>query len=315
VSTNNAPNRLYRNDGDARFTDVAEDLGVMLPARRSFATWFFDYDNDGWLDLFVGNFENPPGKVMASYFGAQFDSGAPLIYHNDQGKGFTDRAAHLGVTRPLMPMGANYGDIDNDGWLDIYLGTGEPAFEAQVPNVMLRNREGKAFVDITFAGGFGHIQKGHGVAFGDIDDDGDQDLFHQIGGFYPGDTFGNALFENPGNDNAWTTISLRGTASNRFGVGARLRVDLDTPNGPRSVHRIAGSGGSFGGSSLRQEIGLGDASAIRSVTVQWPSGRRQVLEHPAINRALLMTEPGDAGTSATRIDTIPNNAVAAGRTP
>lgn len=291
VSTNNSPNRLYRNNGDGTFTDVAEAMGVMLPARRSFATWFFDYDHDGWLDLFVGNFENPPAKVMASYFGAKDQGGAPLVYHNDEGKGFTNRAAQLGLTRPLMPMGANYGDLDNDGWLDIYLGTGEPAFEAQVPNVMYRNVGGKQFEDVTFAGGFGHIQKGHGIAFGDVDGDGDQDIFHQIGGFYPGDTFGNALFENPGNKNAWIKLALRGTRANSFGLGARIQIDVDTPDGPRSLHRVGGTGGSFGGSSLNLDIGLGNATAISRIQVRWPGGDTQIITSPPMRDTLTVTEP------------------------
>lgn len=290
VSTNNSDNRLYRNDGEKGFKDVAATSGVTQPDKRSFATWFFDYDNDGWLDLFVGNFENPPARVMASYFGAQDLGGAPHIYRNEQGKGFSDQSAALGLTRPLMPMGANYGDLDNDGWLDIYLGTGEPAFEAQVPNVMYRNVGGTRFNDVTFAGGFGHIQKGHGVAFGDLDNDGDQDLFHQIGGFYPGDAFGNALFENPGNGNAWLTLYLEGRRSNRFGVGARIRVTVSNDNSRRVIHTLAGSGGSFGGSSLRQEIGLGPAQSINAVEIDWPGGKRQVFEDLPLNATLRLTE-------------------------
>ncbi len=73
------------------------------------------------------------------------------------------KAVHL--DRAILAMGANFGDLDNDGWLDIYLGTGEPSYEALLPNRMFRNHNGKDFQDVTTSGGFGHLQKGHGIAF------------------------------------------------------------------------------------------------------------------------------------------------------
>ena len=79
-----------------------------------------------------------------------------------------------------------------------------------MPNVMFRNTGAGGFEEVTFAGGFGHIQKGHGVAFGDVDNDGDQDLFHQLGGFFPGDDYANALFENPTGEASWITLRLEG---------------------------------------------------------------------------------------------------------
>ncbi len=300
VSTNNTPNRLYRNKGDGTFEDVAAELGVTRPHKRSFATWFVDVDNDGWLDLFVGNFESPPGKVMAAYFGRTqpgADSGAPLIYLNvggPAGRRFVDGSARLGLERPQMPMGANHGDLDNDGWPDFYLGTGEPAFEAQVPNAMYRNVAGQRYADVTFAGGFGHIQKGHGVAFGDIDQDGDQDIFHQIGGFYPGDAFGNALFENPGNDHRWLTLRLEGVEANRSAIGARLAVTVRDGADTRVVHALAGSGGSFGGNSLQQELGLGAAQTVEVIEIRWPgSNTVQRLPGVPVNGVYRIREDAD----------------------
>ncbi|MCY3761624.1 MAG: VCBS repeat-containing protein, partial [Gemmatimonadetes bacterium] len=121
-----------------------------------------------------------------------------------------------------LTMGCNFGDLDNDGYLDFYQGTGYPGYEALMPNVMYRNLGGTGFVDVTMAGGFGHLQKGHGVAFADLDYDGDQDVYMQLGGAYPGDMYGNALFENPGFDNNWIRVRLRGVQSNRAGMGAGI---------------------------------------------------------------------------------------------
>lgn len=168
---------------------------------------------------------------------------------------------------------------------------------------MYRNQQGTRFADVTFAGGFGHLQKGHGVAFGDVDNDGDQDLFHQLGGFYPGDAFSNALFENPGNDAAWITLRLEGRKANRFGVGARIEVrvrrkpaeDIDTL---RSIHALVGSGGSFGGSSMQQEIGLGDAESIEEIVIRWPgSGTVQRFRDVQPNRVYDVVEGRDRLTA------------------
>lgn len=80
----------------------------------------------------------------------------------------------VGLERLLYVMGANFGDIDTDGWLDVYLGTGAPAYESLMPNRMFRNAEGRRFLDVNSAGGLGHLQKGHAISFGDLDGDGDK---------------------------------------------------------------------------------------------------------------------------------------------
>ena len=269
--SNIGPNRLFRNNGDGSFTDVAAEAGVTEPRGRSFAAWFFDYDNDGWLDIFVAAYDASNADLAADYLGAAHEASPPRLYRNRGDGSFEDVTQAMGLDRPFLPMGANFGDLDNDGWLDIYLTTGEPSYEAIMPNVMLRNDAARGFQDVTRSGGLGHLQKGHGVAFADLDNDGDQDIYHQLGGFFPGDAFHNALFLNPGNDNHFLTVRLVGTRSHRSGYGARIRVRVETPAGPREIHRAVGSVSSFGGSPNRQEIGLGDATSILELEVRWPA--------------------------------------------
>jgi hypothetical protein len=168
-------------------------------------------------------------------------------------------------------MGAGFGDLDNDGWLDIYIGTGSSELEALLPNRMFRNDGGVRFQDVTTSGGFGHLQKGHSVAFGDIDNDGDEDIFEEIGGALPGDTYQSVLFENPGHGGHWISLELEGVTTNRSAFGARLDVTAETKTGLRHIYRTVGYGSSFGGNPLRQHIGLGDASAISHIEVTWPT--------------------------------------------
>ena len=270
-ASNFGENRLYQSLGDGTFHDVAKALGVEQPAGRSFASWFFDYDNDGWLDLFCASYEGSIADVCARALGMERDSPRPRLYANKEGR-FRDVAPEVGLDRFVLPMGANFGDIDNDGYLDLYLTTGDPQLESIMPNLMLRNDRGSVFQDVTSSGGFGHLQKGHGVAFADLDDDGDQDIYHQLGGFYLGDRFHNALFENPGHGHRFLHLKLVGVQSNRTGVGARVRLVVREGGSTREIHRAVGSVSSFGGSPLRLEIGLGAAEAIERLVVRWPAG-------------------------------------------
>jgi hypothetical protein len=156
---------------------------------------------------------------------------------------------------------------------------------------MFRNAGGHYFQDVTTSGGFGHLQKGHGVSFGDIDNDGDQDIYEVIGGWYSGDVFRNVLFENPGNRNHWLTLKLEGVRSNRAAIGARIKVTVDTGEGKREIHSTVSTGGSFGSSSLQQEIGLGRADSLRTIEITWPAtGRTDFIRDVAMDQVLRIRE-------------------------
>ena len=284
--------RLYRNRGDATFEDVAEAAGVVGPVGRTFACWFFDQDEDGWLDLWLGGYDTTIEDLAADAVGRPYECILPALYRNRRDGTFVDVARDLDLARPMLPMGANFGDIDNDGWLDIYLGTGEPGLRSLMPNVLLKSVGGERFADVTTAAGLGHLQKGHGIGFVDFDGDGDQDIYHQLGGFYPVDKYRNALYENPGGTgNHWLYLSLVGTVTNRDAVGARVKLVLDTEDGTRELHRAAGSVATFGGSPHRLEIGLGQAKRVARLEIRWPRSKTtQVFEDVPMDAWLRVTE-------------------------
>jgi hypothetical protein len=293
-------NFLYRNRGDGTFEEVAAKLKVQEPF-ASFPTWWFDYDNDGLLDLFVVAYPNSVEEFVKSYLGQPALAETLKLYRNDGRGGFVDVSVATGVARVVPSMGANVGDIDNDGYLDIYLGTGAPSFGSLMPNILLRNDGGRRFDDVTEATGTGHLQKGHGVAFADLDGDGDQDIVLNAGGAVPGDRYDDALFENPGTPGRhWVGIRLIGATSNRAGVGAVIRVTV-AGRGPaagpggRLRRRDVSSGGSFGSHSYTQHIGLGAATAIESIEIAWPASKvRQVFRNPPIDALLEIREDAAA---------------------
>ena len=298
VSNLRGANRLYHNNGDGTFTDVAKEAGVTLPI-DSFPAWFFDFDNDGNLDIYVASYLQELGLArlyctVASYLSLPYQAELGRLYRGD-GKGhFDDVTLEQGLTRFAMPMGANFGDLDNDGYLDFYLGTGYPAYDGLVPNLMYRNRGGKGFADVSFAGGFAHLQKGHAVAFADLNNDGDQEIFEQMGGAYPGDAFGNVLYESPGFGHHWLSIQLVGVRSNRSAVGARIRAEIVEDGKRRSIYRWVNTGGSFGCNPLRQTLGLGTASRVEVLEVFWPTtGLTQTFREVAPDRLLTITEGSD----------------------
>ncbi len=299
------PKLLLRNDGPAgadrspgcpwRFTEVAAVAGVTEP-NSTFPCWFWDYNNDGWLDIFVtGRGLRDLGDIAADYLGRPHQSERARLYRNNGDGTFTDVSAETGMDKLLLAMGCNFGDLDNDGWLDCYIGTGDPELSTLIPHRMFRNDAGQHFQDVTTSGGFGQLQKGHAIAFGDIDNDGDQDIFSVVGGAYEADHYHSQLFLNPGHGNYWLKLVLVGTKTNRVALGARIKVVVDVGGTERAIHRVVGSGGSFGASSLRQEIGLGTATLIKRVEIYWPvSGETQTIINLAPNHCYRITEGNTA---------------------
>ncbi|MBL0009401.1 MAG: CRTAC1 family protein [Saprospiraceae bacterium] len=241
---------------------------------QSFPCWSFDYDNDGNEDLFVSAFSNEgsPATMWMKSHGDQFDhTFLPTLNHNKGNGQFEEVGKTMGLNEVCFSMGSNFGDINSDGFLDFYLGTGNPLYQSIVPNKMYINVDGRKFEDVSFSGGVANIQKGHGVSFGDWNHDGDEDIFAVIGGAYDGDAFYNCFFENPNQDNNnWIVLNIEGTTSNKPAIGARVAITVVENGKERLIHRTVSSGASFGANSLALEVGLRKATDIKSVRVQWP---------------------------------------------
>jgi hypothetical protein len=259
-----------------QFEDVTHEAGLDLTETFTFPTWFFDYNNDGWPDIFICGYDFQGSLSKAA---AAEALNKPLngfsrmyLYKNNQDGTFTDVSKETGLDHPIFAMGANFGDIDNDGWLDMYLGTGNPDYRSLVPNKMYKNVGGKRFVDVTNSARVGNLQKGHGVSFADLNNDGNQDIFEEVGGAYVGDSYYNTFYLNPGQgDNNWISIQLEGVKSNHSAIGAHIILNVTDDGTKRSIYRDVNSGGSFGSSPLRQEIGIGKAVQIDELIIKWPT--------------------------------------------
>jgi ASPIC/UnbV protein/VCBS repeat protein len=286
VSNFAGENRLYHNKGDGTFEDVAKQTGVNQPI-YSFPAWFWDFDNDGNLDLYLP----PVSPFFARTLLGLPTPGSPRLWRGDGKGGFTDVTVEQKLTLQTSTMGSNYGDLDNDGYLDMYLGTGGPPLDWLWPNLMYHNRGGKGFSNVTWAAGVGHLQKGHGVVFADFNNDGNQDLFEQLGGMIPSDGFGDVFFRNPGFNNNWIKIRLVGVTSNRSAIGARIHLTITENGATRSIYRTVSSGGSFGANPLLQEIGLGKAARVDQLEIFWPrTGKTQTFHDIAAGQLIEIRE-------------------------
>jgi hypothetical protein len=290
--------RLYHDERNGTMRDMAQAVGISAKSSAdgrltSFLCLFWDFDNDGRLDLLINDWRDNQAAIIAAFLGlpAPF-ANPPHLFRNLGAQGFRDVGSEVGLDQPVPTMSINCGDFDNDGYLDLYLGTGWMSYSGLAPNVLLKNVEGHRFEDVTESSRTGHLQKGHGVSFADWDCDGDLDLFVVVGGGYPGDRGYSALFQNPGNEKHWLKMKLIGTKTNRGAIGARIQVDLRQSDGTRrSVHRMIGTNGSFDGNSLVELIGLADATSASSVTVTRPTSRSiQTFRNIAADRSIVITE-------------------------
>ena len=291
-------NTLYLNKtrefGKPTF-EIVENAGVSEP-KLSFPTWFFDYNNDGLEDIFVSGYSSSevlPSEMLLRNIRSNTSEYRPLLYKNNGNNTFTEVSLSTNLKEPAATMGCNFGDLDNDGYLDFYLATGDPDFFSIVPNKMYRNSNGNYFEDVTYSGGFGHIQKGHAIGFGDMDMDGDQDIYAVMGGAVEGDVFRNLLFENPiGNKNNWINIVLEGRKSNRSAIGAKIIITIEENNKERKIYNTVDSGASFGGNSLMAEIGLSQANVIKQLEVKWPYHTKQssIFKNIDVNQTIKIVE-------------------------
>ena len=281
-------NVLYRNNGDGTFTDVTATTGMNLPVTDAFVTFFLDIDNDADLDIFISNSGSFQAFIAGQITGnATHDSDRQVLYRNNGDGTFTDVTRESGLYHAYGAMGANFGDINSDGYLDIYLATGAPQMGRLERDALLQNNGDGTFTDATIALGLGNIGKGHGVTFGDADADGDVDIYVPVGGAFIGDQWHNLFYQNTGARNNWITLKLVGVKSNRDGIGAKVTLRI----GDSVIYREVSGGGGFGSTnSLSLEIGLGTHTKVDTLEIVWPSGQVDTHRNLSINQKLIVTE-------------------------
>jgi hypothetical protein len=240
---------------------------------------------------------------VKTYIGGQYNAETLKLYRNRHDGTFEDVTRQVGLDKVFMVMGTNFGDIDNDGYLDIYLGNGQPSYTSPLPHVLFRNKEGKSFADATQSSGTGELHKGHGVAFADLSRRGCEDLLSSNGGAVPGDKHSMRVFENPcDNNNSFLNVRLVGVKSNREALGAQIHVTVQNgSSAPRSIYRTVGQTSSFGGNPLEQNIGLGPKASVTALDIWWPvSKTKQHFTAVATNQYIEVKEFASSYTHLER---------------
>ncbi len=293
VSTYNGNNLLFRNNRDGTFTDVSEVFGPTKPWTGSSA-WFWDYNNDGNLDIFASQNHLDENITVKSYTSPPYaEQFLPALYEGSKDGRFRNVAPKKGFQVASSSPGSNFADLDNDGYPDIFLGNLGLFVYGLSVNRIYHNRQGESFdVAGNWIGADIIHQDIGGVAFGDLDNDGDQDIYLNTGGVIWQDN--DVLLENPGFGNNWIKIRLVGKVSNRSAIGARIRADIIEGNQKRSVYAYVDSGGKCGSNSLQQHLGLGKAVNVDTLEIYWPtSNTTQVFHNVPANVSLKIVEGED----------------------
>jgi tetratricopeptide (TPR) repeat protein len=300
-----APNRLYHNDGNWHFTEVSKKAGVAQGAHNGYVCFFVDYNNDGWPDILTTSLAPWEAAVEGLRKGFAPPNARAVhrdsnrLYRNNRDGTFSDVTFDAKLYYPMGTMGAGVADVDNDGYVDFYFGTGDPQMSRLEPNRFFRNNGNGTFSDLTRYVGFARPgNKGHGVAFVDLDGTGALDIFAQLGGHYPGDQAYDAFYHNlKASQNHWLEVDLRGVKSNRFGVGAQLTAK----SGDLIVYReVKGSEGFGATNPYRQHFGFGKRAKIDSLEIRWPSGVTQSFTNLAANQIISVREDAQQWTKAQR---------------
>lgn len=276
-----APDKIFRNmlkeSGTAYFQPIRNEVFATDSLDGQVWNWI-DYDNDGDLDGFVTNWGGVQGGLSNNFYENKGDT----IVRSDKGPLTSDA---------FISLANVWADFDNDGDIDCYVGNG-----SNQPNNYYQNNG-----DGTFTA----IRKGHlvetnkntwGVCAGDYDNDGDIDLLvtnktQYISG--TGDV--NFLYRNDlKNNNNWINITLSGVESNKMGIGAKVFITSENDEtGAVNQYREAGASNTFlGDNDIRIHFGLGNGAVIKKITIQWPSGQRDVYEDIEVNNFYHAIEGG-----------------------
>lgn len=274
---------LFHNNGDGTFEDITLTSGTGYDDKGNtfggMGVDAADYDNDGWPDIFISVLSNETYP----------------LYHNNADLSFTYVTHTTGIgeiTLPYTGWGTRFVDVDNDGLRDLFVAQGHVLDTIEKTNSNLKHRQppllmrntGGRFVNVSTAAGpiFSVPLNGRGAAFGDLDNDGDTDIIlAQVDG-------PPIVLRNDGTKNHWLGISLIGAKSNRQGLGARIIVT--EADGRKQTFEVSTASSYLSANDPRVLVGLGKAPNAISVEVRWPSGKKQVINNPEIDRYLIVKE-------------------------
>jgi enediyne biosynthesis protein E4 len=281
VACDMTPSLLFHNLHNGTFEERGAEAGVAynydgaLQAGMGIAV--ADYDGDGLLDIAKTNFS---GDLTS-------------LYHNDDGKFFTDvsREAGLGA-RQLLGWGVSFMDVDDDGWRDLVVANGHvyPEVEGKglgdtyrQPTILYRNLGNGKFSDVTSQAGpaFQTPRPARGLATGDVDGDGRPEIVIVNMNDAP------SLLTNTGPRGHFLNLQLTGTKSNRSAIGARATVSVA---GRSMMDEVMSGGSYYSQSSLALHFGLGEATAVDGIEVRWPSGAVQKIGKTAADQLVKITE-------------------------
>jgi tetratricopeptide (TPR) repeat protein len=277
--------QLFRNNGNGRFTNVSFEAGISDFVVGT-TCHFADYNNDGWLDIVQYSWSDHEDAIHTMKTGRGPDDGSPLVvYHNNGDDTFTAKTSEIGLDGCWGTMSGNFGDVNNDGYIDLLLGNGSPRMERLEPFILLENDHG-VFHNTTFSAGLPFSGKSHGTNCADLFGDGRMSIIIAAGGGYPGDLLMAAVHcpkALPGN---YLNVRLVGTRSNRDGNGARITLRCGNSQQMREVTH----GSSFGCLPLEQHFGLGAATQADALEVRWPTGFAQRVENLPVNQTIRVIE-------------------------
>jgi hypothetical protein len=269
---------LYHNLGDGQFQDVTQKAGLHCPI-SNYTCDILDYNNDGRPDIFVSTYPVAHLKLMI----AHQISGAPaplddrqLLFRNNGDGTFSRATEQAGIMGLHGAMASQVADVDNDGYPDIVLGTGNPALDWTEPKALYHNDGRGHFTDIAQSAGLIDFGMLHGTAFSDYDNSGNLSFYGSFGGFYWGSREEARLFQNSGCGNHALEVKLTGRKSNRDAIGAHLTATI----GGQKYHAWVDGGSGFGSMNSRIiHLGLGSHREVDLLEVDWPGGLHQRFTH------------------------------------